>query len=565
MSNKYTLRIRRKPAKGRGASVSTVVITGGYTGGGNAPSSTAPDLGGTAPSVPDSPVVSWRLVPQPSTVKVPKQGGTSEVISCYVECLVNGKAVRLESAEDMAYQQVKLWYRVDSGKWKPYDIGLSEELETEDLDIFEAEDDDFFFTEGNNVPAAGVMDRVQFKLTDKEGERVYASVTVPVVRDGEAGADGAVGPMVYPAGTYDPAVTYDATGNSCPVVLYESQFYILRQGFSYKGNSEPTYKNPQTAQAAGYKWTRFDSYQAIFTDILMANFAKLSKAVFWGDFMFSEYGIDDSGQETDSYEQLTIVNDRITDAWVPNWWVDLSTGECFMRKATVRGHIDATSGKIGAFEINSGQLVASSSNNGTLLLGEGLMQVSTGSGNNTSSVALGRGHDEALWVQNTVSTGTVKVMRVEASGGTYQHAIMAYGAVNGSGPFQGYGCVAVTTTNGAKTSLTYSHDTVIVTSSTGGNLILPPRGRIPSFLGLATSNTPYAVRLTIIASQEVATPFVVHGRDSVAGTSTSYPQFIDNAGNVVSNGISMSKGNVLILLLRYDGSTYCAYIISHLT
>ena len=101
---------------------------------------------------------------------------------------MNGKAVRLESAEDMAYQQVKLWYRVDSGKWKPYDIGLSEELETEDLDIFEAEDDDFFFTEGNNVPAAGVMDRVQFKLTDKEGERVYASVTVPVVRDEEAAA-----------------------------------------------------------------------------------------------------------------------------------------------------------------------------------------------------------------------------------------------------------------------------------------------------------------------------------------------------------------------------------------
>lgn len=126
------------------------------------------------------------------------------------------------------------------------------------------------------------------------------------------------GPLVYPAGEYDDNVTYTRTTLSVPVVLCEGQYYVLNKKGSFKGI------NPKTDYATnGTKatWNKMDLMKYAFIEVLMANFAKLASAVFYGNYMFSQQGKNASGEATNDYHKFG------TDAFTPNLMLDFQTGE----------------------------------------------------------------------------------------------------------------------------------------------------------------------------------------------------------------------------------------------
>lgn len=177
---------------------------------------------------------------------------------------------------------------------------------------------------GNNeishlVEASDDMDSQIYGFTPKLGQtldmklwksnQLVARKTLPVT------SDGILGKLVYPAGIYNVSTTYTATTKSTPMVEENGLYYYLAITGSVKGISPS-----EDVAAKGGNWELMDSFKAVFTDILMANFAKLASAIFSGDYMFSQYGIDSDGNVSKEYQKLA------AGTFTPNLLIDFLRG-----------------------------------------------------------------------------------------------------------------------------------------------------------------------------------------------------------------------------------------------
>lgn len=209
---------------------------------------------------------------------------------------------------------------------------------------------------GEDSPVSGVG-TIKFVFTYKQGttsaEFIYASriivtadmagisfrlyvggqkvdeKTVLVVDDGGKGEDGKPGGrgrMPFPAGIWDANTTYIATDNIAPIVYHEQgrTYYVMNKTTSVIGlNPGDDYAQNGTNAT----WIPFENYKAIFTDILMANFAKLAGAVFFGDYMFSQYGKDARGNDTVDYRGFDPAKlDQENSPFTPNLMLDFLKG-----------------------------------------------------------------------------------------------------------------------------------------------------------------------------------------------------------------------------------------------
>lgn len=164
---------------------------------------------------------------------------------------------------------------------------------------------------------------------------------VSYIRKGEPGK---TGPLVYPAGEYSPGETYTRTELSAPVVLFDGEYYVLGKDGSVTGINP---KNDYAAHGTKASWIRMQKLQYAFVEVLMANFAKLASAVFSGDFMFSQYGKDGQGKETNEYQRFNPDNyGNSGSPFTPNMLVDWMQGKLFGLKVEIQG------GKIGGFELD---------------------------------------------------------------------------------------------------------------------------------------------------------------------------------------------------------------------
>lgn len=148
----------------------------------------------------------------------------------------------------------------------------------------------------------------------------------------QKGEPGAIGPMAYPAGEYAADTSYTRTALSAPMVLCEGQYYVLAKEGTFKG------VNPKTDYAAnGSKatWIVMDKIQYAFIEVLMANFAKLASAVFHGQYMFSQQGVDAGGNPTDDYRNFGTAN------FTPNLLLDFLTGSFKGKEVEIQGDITA--------------------------------------------------------------------------------------------------------------------------------------------------------------------------------------------------------------------------------
>lgn len=156
--------------------------------------------------------------------------------------------------------------------------------------------------------------------------------TVLVVDDGEKGKDGLPGPagirgrLPFPAGKWDANTTYTATDDITPIVYYEDgkTYYVMRKNGSVTGlNPVEDYSNP----AGDPTWIPFENLKVVFTEILMANWAKLASAVFFGDYMFSQYGKDARGNDAVDYRGFDPAKlDQENCPFTPNLMLDFLKG-----------------------------------------------------------------------------------------------------------------------------------------------------------------------------------------------------------------------------------------------
>lgn len=151
--------------------------------------------------------------------------------------------------------------------------------------------------------------------------------------DGQDGIDGRDGLMVYPAGYYDPNTTYTATSETAPVVMYAENYYVLKRGKSYKGASQASNLNTPALDIANNTqanahWQRFDKFNAIFADIVMAEFAKLGSAVIYGDWMISQQGTRNATASSE-YQHFK------DGSFEPNVAINFKTGELRLKNGVL--------------------------------------------------------------------------------------------------------------------------------------------------------------------------------------------------------------------------------------
>ncbi|MDD3040312.1 hypothetical protein [Bacteroides sp.] len=163
------------------------------------------------------------------------------------------------------------------------------------------------------------------------------------------GLPGEIGPIAYPEGEYDAAKTYTRTATTTPIVLRKDNYYYLGVVGSVKG-ADP---------ATDSRWVKMNKLLYTFIEILFSNFAKLGSAVFSGDFMFSQQGVDYNGLVTSDYQYF---NNESFDTNIGNWLVEKPVS--IITEALIIGRENEIMVKSGTV-INKGEHTLATRGNGT--------------------------------------------------------------------------------------------------------------------------------------------------------------------------------------------------------
>jgi hypothetical protein len=134
---------------------------------------------------------------------------------------------------------------------------------------------------------------------------------------GDPGNTGARGMLVYMAGDYDATKTYTATAYVAPCVLFNSLYYVMNKQGDWLGtNKGDTPADDYAQNGVNATWLPMDNFEYIFVKVLMAQFGLIGTAVFYDDWMFSQMGIDEDGNDSDQYQLFDpdVDGDRYT--WI---------------------------------------------------------------------------------------------------------------------------------------------------------------------------------------------------------------------------------------------------------
>ena len=164
---------------------------------------------------------------------------------------------------------------------------------------------------------------------------IVGNIAIAYLERGMAGRDGA---LPYACGTWDVNVSYKAATDITPFVLHKGEYYVrTSQPYELTIHNEEIHNEPDVdvAQQLGC-WRRMDKYEAIYTKMLFADYARLAQAVFFGDYMFSERGVNNRGESGiyDAYVDdlsgnVPMFTDKrkLSGSLTPNLFIDFVTGE----------------------------------------------------------------------------------------------------------------------------------------------------------------------------------------------------------------------------------------------
>lgn len=179
------------------------------------------------------------------------------------------------------------------------------------------------------------MTQARIKLADNDDTvgSLQGTWSEPFRLSGVNGLDGAPGPagkkgqVVYPMGVYSNTTSYTTTDTKAPYVYDPSDgnFYVLNAEMTWLGTEQDNRTPSQDFAANGGKyWLKFDSFEAIYAKIGIIANGLIGSAVFNGDYMFSQQGVDASGSPSSNYEQFTGEEDS---PFKPNLLVDFNKGD----------------------------------------------------------------------------------------------------------------------------------------------------------------------------------------------------------------------------------------------
>jgi hypothetical protein len=122
-------------------------------------------------------------------------------------------------------------------------------------------------------------------------------------------------------------------------VYHNGQYYVLIKTSSSKG------ENP-SAETSTDVWAHMEHYQQLIVNALVADLARIGGAVYYGDYMFSQYGDSADKGSDKEYQDAPEVPQYIEDSndFMPYLFIDFKTGTIYARKAYIEGKVAATSG-----------------------------------------------------------------------------------------------------------------------------------------------------------------------------------------------------------------------------
>ena len=149
------------------------------------------------------------------------------------------------------------------------------------------------------------------------------------IKDGEPGG---VGPIPVPEGSWNKNTEYERNKYKAPIVEYKNLMYFLNKDGTFKGI------NPQEDYAQNgmdATWILVPNYQLLIVNALIAEFGKIGGAVFYGDMMISQKGVDKAGNPSPSFEKYPA-------DFTPNLSLDFKGGELIANKGSFRGVLSQT-------------------------------------------------------------------------------------------------------------------------------------------------------------------------------------------------------------------------------
>ncbi len=260
------------------------------------------------------------------------------------------------------------------------------------------------YTCGNAVTVVDGDIAVEFYLY--RNDVLVDTLTIPVVDSGKPGERGRNGRLPVPYGEYDPAISYTATDLVAPFVLQEGEYYVMNKSETVKGVSP---KADYAANGTDATWLHMEFFRAVYAELLMARLGLIGKAVFYDEFMFSQYGRK-NGKEVNYSGGYDIPTDA-GGLFDPNIVINFLTGALRCRKADITGNINADSGRIGALAIRGNDLVG---------LVDGVETVRLGIGNVTDVTAAfeTRSHEFTMTSTDRDCTTDVEMTRFGYHSGT---------------------------------------------------------------------------------------------------------------------------------------------------
>lgn len=142
-------------------------------------------------------------------------------------------------------------------------------------------------------------------------------------------------PIIYPAGLFTLNTTYVNTGTRTPYVYYDGCYYFLsHEGYFVSDRAD---SNPKTSSQY---WTLMEHFEALFAEVGVIANGLVGSAVFNGDYMFSQQGLNQDGAFSTHYEGfLTHYSNgsQLTNPWdenadfTPNYCINFKTGQIWSR------------------------------------------------------------------------------------------------------------------------------------------------------------------------------------------------------------------------------------------
>lgn len=182
-----------------------------------------------------------------------------------------------------------------------------------------------------------IQTRISYNSNSDKLGHLELDWSTPFKLTGTNGLPGSDGhnQIIYPQGIYDSTKSYVSDKYKAPYVYdpADGNFYVLNYEGLWKGTDQ-VYSTPSESYTNNQRyWIRFEGYEAIYTKIGIIANGLIGSAVFNGNYMFSQQGVDANGVMTTAYENFG------TDNFTPNYQVNFATGDVTMNKGNISNQI----------------------------------------------------------------------------------------------------------------------------------------------------------------------------------------------------------------------------------